>query len=383
MSREAIDFTVSLAMSGERFQVVYTIIGSNETARATAEDICIEQTIEFPPDLVTGGDIREHIFGRIESIDEIEPGRWETVISFASETVGSELTQLLNVVFGNTSLKPGIRVERLELSPSILENIAGPRFGIQGVRELLGVPERPLLCTSLKPMGLPPGKLAEMAHQMALGGVDLIKDDHGLTDQPFAPFELRVDRCAEAVARAVRETGKSCIYCPNVTAPVHRILKRASLAKERGAGGIMVAPGLTGPDTLRMLAVDDRLNLPIVSHPAFLGTYSASPENGLSHHVLYGQLPRLFGADMVIYPNYGGRFPFSRDDCRSIVRGATEPLHHIKPVFSVPGGGMNIARIPEMLATYGRDVIFLVGGAMHKQGPDLITNCRQYMAAIG
>lgn len=383
MSNKAIDFTVSLVLSGERFRVTYTITGSKETARAQAEDICIEQTIEFPPELVTGGDIREHIFGRVESFEQTGPERWQAVVSFAVETVGTELTQLLNVVFGNTSLKPGIRVERLELCPLILKNIAGPRFGIRGLRDLLGEPERPLFCSALKPMGLPVEKLAEMAYQLALGGVDIIKDDHGLADQPLAPFHRRVELCAEAVKRAVGETGKKCIYCPNVTAPADRIMEKALFAKEKGASGLMVAPGLTGPDTVRMLAAEDRLGLPIISHPAFYGTYTASPVNGLSHRVLFGQLPRLFGADAVIYPNYGGRFSFSRDDCRSIVRGATEPLHHIKPVFSMPGGGMSINRIPEMLETYGKDVIFLVGGALHKQPPDLITNCRQYMAAIG
>ena len=50
-------------------------------------------------------------------------------------------------------------------------------------------------------MGLSATDLAELAYRFALGGIDLIKDDHGLTNQPFCPFEERVRRCAEAVAR--------------------------------------------------------------------------------------------------------------------------------------------------------------------------------------
>ena len=106
------DFIVSIDLSGERFRVVYHLGGSEAAARAQAEDLCVEQTIEFPADLVKGGDIRDHILGRIESLLPLEGERWEAVISFAIEITGFELTQLLNVVFGNFSLKPGVRVER-------------------------------------------------------------------------------------------------------------------------------------------------------------------------------------------------------------------------------------------------------------------------------
>lgn len=387
-------FNVSIDLSGERFRVVYRLKGSKEEARQKAREICVEQTIEFPEDLVTGGDIREHILGRIESFqpaetsephETAEPGSasaWEVVISYAVEITGFELTQLINVIFGNFSLKPGVRVERLELPESLLKSFKGPRFGIKGLRELLGVPERPFLCSALKPMGLSVKDLADLAYRFALGGVDMIKDDHGLADQPFAPFYERVERCAEAVAKANRETGGRCLYIPHITASVDQILAKALFAKEKGAGGLLVAPGLVGLDTMRCLADDERIGLPIISHPAFQGSFVTSPGSGISHHVIFGQLPRLAGADAGIYPNYGGRFSFTLEDCVNIVHGANASMHHIKPMFSAPGGGMSLERIPEMVETYGKDVIFLIGGALHKMGPDLVENCRQYMKAL-
>jgi ribulose-bisphosphate carboxylase large chain len=387
-------FNVSINLSGERFRVVYRLKGSEGEALQKAREICVEQTIEFPDDLVTGGDIREHILGRIEAfqpaglVESPEPAEtvsvsaWEAVISYAVEITGFELTQLLNVIFGNFSLKPGVRVERLELPENLLKSFKGPRFGINGVRDLIGVPERPLLCSALKPMGLSVKVLADLAYRFALGGVDMIKDDHGLADQPFAPFHERVERCAEAVAKANRETGGKCLYIPHVTAPADQITAKALFAKEKGAGGLMVAPGLVGLDTMRSLADDDRIRLPIISHPAFQGSFVTSRDSGVSHHVIFGQLPRLAGADASIYPNYGGRFSFSKEDCLNIVQGATASMHHIKPIFSAPGGGMSLERIPEMVETYGKDVIFLIGGALHKMGPDLVENCRSYMKVL-
>jgi ribulose-bisphosphate carboxylase large chain len=342
----------------------------------------VEQTIEFPAELVTGGDIRAQILGRIESFRDTGPGIWEAVISFAIETTGFELTQLINVAFGNFSLKSGVRVERLELPEALIKRFKGPRFGIPGIRELLGLPERPLLCTALKPMGLSAKDFAHLAYQFALGGVDMIKDDHGLADQPFAPFKERVERCAEAVELANRETGGKCLYMPNITAPADQVIEKAIFARERGAGGLLIAPGLVGLDTMRRLADDNRVALPIISHPAFQGSYIVNPDSGVSHYAIFGQFPRLAGADATIFPNYGGRFSFSQGDCRDIVRGAAEPMSHIKPIFTMPGGGMSLERIPGMLEIYGRDVLLLIGGALHKIGPDLVENCRRYMALL-
>jgi len=362
-------------VSGERFTAIYELHGDSEAeVRARAREVCVEETIEFPLDLVAAGDIRDHVVGRVESVRERAPRRWEVAISYAAEVAGAELTQLVNVVYGNVSLMPDVRLTRLELSPTLLAAYRGPRFGRRGLRELVAAVNRPLLATAVKPMGLSCRELAQLAYHFALGGIDVVKDDHGLADQPFAPFRERVERCVEAVARANQETGGRSIYMPNVTAG--NLLARARLAKELGAGGLLVAPGLVGLDAVRRLADDDAIALPIISHPAFQGAFVTHPESGLSHYVLFGQLARLAGADATVYPNYGGRFSFSRDACRAIVAGTAVPMGGLRPSFPAPGGGMQLKRIPEMLLTYGRDVIFLIGGDLHRRGPDLVDNAR-------
>ena len=133
---------------------------------------------------------------------------------------------------------------------------------------------------------------------------------------------------------------------------------------------------------MRCLADDDGLALPIFSHPAFQGTYVLDPSNGMSHQLLFGQLPRLAGADATIYPNFGGRFGFTRDECLSIVRGTAMAMGPIKAIFPTPGGGMSLDRVPEMLEAYGPDVILLIGGGLMTPGSDLIENCRRFRALI-
>lgn len=372
-------------ISKERFSVIYHLTGNEAEAYAKAKDICVEQTIEYPYELLTPGFIKDEVVGRIEAFSALGDHKgYQAEISFAIELAASELTQLLNVVFGNISIKPGILVDKLILPPSLLRDFKGPRFGREGLRTLLGVQERPILFVAIKPMGLTAAQLADIVYRCALGGIDIIKDDHGLSNQAFAPFEERITLCSEAVAKANRETGRRSIYVPNVTAPADKVFAKARFAKAAGAGGLLVSPALTGLDTMRWLADTDELSLPIFSHPAFQGSYvtSAAHGFGFSHYALYGQVSRLAGADAVVYPNFGGRFSFSIDECRSIVRGTEEAMGHLKSIFPSPGGGMTIERIPELLDVYGKEVVFLMGGGLFKQGPDLVQNCRYFLDLV-
>jgi ribulose-bisphosphate carboxylase large chain len=173
-------------VSGERFRAVYHLSGTRAEAESFARDICFEQTVEFPEELLPRQEIRELVVGRVASLDELNDGRFEAIIEFPIETAGRELPQLLNVLFGNISLKPGYRLERFDLPASLAGYYKGPRFGRAGLRDQLQVHDRPLLSTAIKPMGLSAAELAEFACKFALGGIDLIKDDHGLADQSFA-----------------------------------------------------------------------------------------------------------------------------------------------------------------------------------------------------
>ena len=368
-------------LSGERFRVTYLLTGNEEEARALAEVIKIEQSVEFPAHLIPEGDIRDQIMGRVEALKPAGPGAYYATISFAVEIAGRELTQLLNVMWGTGSLLSNVKVDRVKLPDSMLAAYRGPRFGTQGLREILKVWDRPLLCTAIKPMGLSPTDLAEMAYRCALGGIDIIKDDHGITDLAFCPFEERVERVAEAVARANRQTGLHCVYAANVTGPADRIVERARFARQAGATALLISPALTGFDAMRMVADDDRIALPVLSHPAHTGHYVVSPTHGFSYYAFYGQIQRLAGADASIYVNFGGRFQVTAEDCKWAARGCRDRMGHLRPIFPLPGGGMTSERIPALLEMYGADAIFLVGGGLHERGGDLVERARRVVQA--
>ncbi len=73
------------------------------------------------------------------------------------------------------------------------QSFKGPKYGIEGVRELTGVNDRPLVGTIIKPkLGLVTKDHAQVAYESWYGGCDVVKDDENLSSQRFNPFEERV-----------------------------------------------------------------------------------------------------------------------------------------------------------------------------------------------
>jgi ribulose-bisphosphate carboxylase large chain len=166
---------------------------------------------------------------------------------------------------------------------------------------------------------------------------------------------------------------------PSINAPYDLLDERVEAAIDAGAGALLVLPGITSFDQMRYLST--KVDVPIMGHPAFIGSYSASPTNGIAHGKLYGTLMRLAGADLSVYPNYGGRFSFSRGECRDIVTNLTEPLGSLQPAFPSPGGGMTLDRVDEIVEFYGNDVALLIGGDLHR-GDDLAKTAAGFRAAV-
>lgn len=367
--------------SGGRFAVRYHLTGSDREARRRAETLCLDQTVELPDTLVPSGFIREEVLGRVEAFHEVGPGRYEAAVSFAEELLGPDLTTLLNLMYGISSLRPGIRVVGLELPDDILRRWPGPRFGRAGLRALLEVPGRPLVCGVLKPLGLSVHDLANLAYAYALGGLDLIKDDQGLFDQPFSPFGERVGRCAEAVARASAETGKRCLYVAHVSGPSRVMHERCRQAKRAGAGGVMICPGLTGYDAVLEIASGE-MELPLLAHPDLLGTYALQEESGIAPSVLFGQLPRLAGADVSIYPTYDGSFSMTRQGCREIADTAQRPWGHLRPMFPTGAGRVSLDRVDEVCSFYEGEVVIIAGGVFLGSRGDVVATCRAFMERV-
>ncbi len=363
----------------EALRVTYELTcRPGEDPEDKARGVALEQSAELPSRCIPAH-VYDEVVPRIEALEPREDGRYHLVLAFPEAITGYEPTQLLNNLFGNISLKSGIRLTDIQWTPALLRALGGPRYGIAGVRGLLGAGERALTSTALKPLGLDTATLAGYCADFARGGIDLIKDDHGLCDQASSPFRERLHACQRTVDEVNAATGGASLYLPNVTAPRGELEARLDAAQEAGCKAVLICPFLTGLDAL--IWARERYDLALMAHPAFAGSV-AGAEHGLDPALLLGEITRLFGADMVVYTNAEGRFPtYDQPLCDRINDRLRRPLDGIRPALPTPGGGVDAARAGYWLERYGRDTVLLIGGSLYAQG-DLTAAAQRLQAVV-
>ena len=358
----------------DRILATYRITASESESRVRAEALAAEQSVEMPVGAIADKRIADEVVATVESIRP-QAGQFEVVLGIAPATTGNEASQFVNMLFGNCSLQPEVELIDVELPAGYEKAFPGPRFGIDGIRKLAGVRTRALTCTALKPQGSSPETLAKLARTFALAGIDVIKDDHGIANQAYAPFERRVPAVQRAITEANRETGGRTLYAPTFSGGPRALAEQTRIAKECGVKMALVAPMLIGLPAFVELQVE--LDIPVMAHPAFAGAGRIAPP------LLLGKLFRLLGADATIFPNHGGRFSYSRATCHAIAAAARDPWLTLRPTLPVPAGGMTIERVQEMLEGYGPHTMLLIGGALLSAGEKLLERSREFVAAVG
>jgi len=332
-----------------RLTATYHVRAPAAEIQRRARGIAVEQSVEMPLAAIDEPAVLTDIVGRVEDIEDLGGGRFAVCIGLALSTIGEDAGQLLNMLFGNTSLQEDVVLADVDLPAPLLEAYARPRHRLAELRQRMGARARALTASALKPQGLSAGRLGDLCERLALGGLDFIKDDHGLADQAYSPYADRVRQCAAGLARAVRHTGHHTQYIPSLTGDLDSLRTQARLAREEGLSCLMIAPMVSGFPAVRTL-VREFPEMTVFAHPS-MGGLRTAPD------LLIGKFFPLIGADAVIFPSYGGRFGYSQATCRRLAENARS-----FGALPVPAGGMTLARTGEILDFYGPDTMLLIGG---------------------
>lgn len=355
-------------------RVTYIVTASNQSdLDARVESLLLEQTVELPRVALRDKFVLEQIVGRLVSVEAVAGDKHRAIIDFPIIATADDPAQFLNVLFGNSSVQEHVKLADFELPTNWLgrkDALPGPQFGTAGLRKIVSVPERALTSTALKPIGLSTKRIAELCSLFAQAGVDIIKDDHGLGNHSFHPFQDRVLACQKAVREANHATGRQVIYAPNLTGTPTVVLEQLKFAQGAGVGAVMIAPMLLGLPFMAEI-VAKHTKVPIIGHPSFAGATRISPE------LIYGKLFPLYGADATIFCNYGGRFSYTKETCGEIARSLTKPtVTDILPTLPMPAGGIKYHQVADVLSFYGREVILLIGGGLYEAGDDAALRAR-------
>ncbi|MEM7815744.1 MAG: type III ribulose-bisphosphate carboxylase [Candidatus Aenigmatarchaeota archaeon] len=308
------------------------------------------------------------------------------------------MPQIMSSVAGNIfGMKAVENLRLLDLSfpQSIVKSFKGPLYGIEGVRKVTGVKDRPLIGTIVKPkLGLDEKSHSKVAYDAWVGGVDIVKDDENLSSQSFNRFGKRLELTVKMKEKAERETGEKKIYMPNVTAETREMLRRAKMVKDSGNEYLMVdvlTVGWSGLQTLR--EENEDLKLVIHAHRAMHAALTRNKKHGISMLAL-AKTYRLIGVDQLHIGTIVGKMEGSEQDVLNIRDAITfqkiksnenilgQDWHGIKPVFPVCSGGLHAGHVPSLLKYFGNDVIIQAGGGIHGHPNGTISGARSIRQAV-
>ncbi len=359
-----------------RIIATYRLRGPALDGAQRAHQLALEQSIEMLAASVTDQNVLDTMVARVDDVTTDGDGTHTARLALSAETVGDDAGQLMNMLFGNCSLQPDVELIDVEIPTALARMWGGPNGGIARMRKQTGVYDRPLTCTALKPIGSTVDALARMCSVFAHAGIDVIKDDHGWADQRRAPFVERVRACQRAVveANSGRRGGGRTLYAPSLYGHCDQMRSQIELAQREGVQLVLIAPMVCGVATLVALKREFGDTM-FIAHPS-LGGLRIAPQ------ALFGKLFRLFGADAMIFPNHGGRFSFSREECHTIARHNTQPWHDLHPTLPTPAGGMRVDRAAEVVGEYGRDSMLLIGGALMAEPEQLANRSTEFVNAV-
>ncbi|UOF91195.1 ribulose-bisphosphate carboxylase large subunit family protein [Fodinisporobacter ferrooxydans] len=292
--------------------------------------------------------------------------RGEITVAFPYHNIGPSIPNLLATVAGNLfELREfsGLRLMDLELPESFMEMYLGPQFGIQGTRQLAGVHQRPIIGTIIKPnIGLAPDELGTVVKELALAGVDFIKDDEINGNPPYAPLKERIHAVMQEIERAADRTGKKAMYAFNITGDIDELRRNHDMVQQAGGTCVMVSInsiGLAGVAYLRKYS-----QLPIHGHRNQWGAMTRCPALGMEF-TAYQKLCRMAGVDHLHTNGLNNKFFESNESVVKSINDCLTPLFgglQVMPVLSSgQWAGQAVETYRQIQST---DVIHIAGGGI-------------------
>lgn len=301
--------------------------------------------------------------------------RATVTLSWPIDNLGPSLPNLMATVAGNLfELQEfsGLRITDIRLPDEFAGAYAGPKFGIQGTREMADVWDRPLIGTIIKPsVGLDPEATAALCRQLIEAEIDFIKDDELQADGPACPFDERARAVMAEVNDGAQRRGAKTMYAINITGDLDEMRRRHDLVLELGGTCIMVSLNSIGLVGLTEIA--RHTQLPIHAHRNGWGYLTRHPLLGWSY-TAWQKIWRLAGADHMHVNGLNNKFCEDNESVIASARACMTPMFADKPCTVMPvfSSGQTVRQAgPTYEALGSCDLIHAAGGGImaHPDGP--------------
>jgi ribulose-bisphosphate carboxylase large chain len=373
----------------ERITATY-FIETPSTPEKAAEVLAGEQSsgtfIAVPGETA---ELKERFAARVESVEVLNtvsqpsiPSEKATAsqyrqcivkVSWSVENFGVNLPVLISTVQGNLyELRQftGLKLMELEFPDSYVKHYRGPKFGIDGSRQLTGVAENPLIGTIIKPsIGLTPQQTADIVQTLGEAGIDFVKDDELLSSSANSPFEERVKVVMNVINRLADKTGKKIMYAFNLSGETDEMIRRYETIVKAGGTCAMISLNSVGISGVKKIC--DIGELAIHGHRNGWGMLTRHPSLGIDFPA-YQKLWRLAGVDQIHVNGIENKFWESDDSVVRSIAACLKPLGETKSVMPVVSSGQWGGQAFETWRrTRTTDLLYMAGGGIlaHPMGP--------------
>ncbi len=327
--------------------------------------------------------------GRIVSIVDIPSEESDGDITFVIRIAfpivnfGGSIAMMMTALVGNdVSTSMDVKLVSLEFDGKAQKDFVGPLKSINDLRDMTGAYDRPVVLNMIKPCsGFTPKEGAQLFRQVALGKVDLVKDDELLGSPSYNEVSQRVKAYNIVAEECYNVTGKRTLYIPNITATPKNMRENAQAIIDAGAKACMVNYVFAGADALKEIADEFGDKLFILGHYAGCSVFN-SMRGGITDEVMVGFLPRIAGADavMTMYPNFTKAeqaYNFAKT-----VQVQKMDMPGIKPLVTTVGGGITAINQQTVQQELGNDMILGIGGAIQGHPMGATQGAIAAMAAV-
>lgn len=349
---------------GEEYLIAKYFLSSKTTLRDAAWAVAIGQSVGNPN--VRNIWETDELFERHSCVilgdEDYLKSKKEGIVEIAFPVANTDFKRdgishlLCQIMGGQLDIDIITKCHVLDLKiPKAIEQeyFLGPQFGIDGIREFVGVEGKPLLGGIVKPkIGVTPEVLLEMVKQMVEGGINFIKEDEIMSNPAICPIEERVPLIMDYLK------DKNVIYSVCINADAPYLLERAKLVHELGGNSIHVNfwSGLGCYRALR------ELDLPLFIHFQKSGDKILTGKNH-DFHIEWDvicDLAGLMGVDFIHAGMWGGYLSDNEEELSH-----TLSVLHARGVMPALSCGMHPGLVQAINKRFGVDYMANVGGALH------------------
>lgn len=309
--------------------------------------------------------------GRLEnagSITNIDSSGYVEIalpLSYCSEREGLTHLLLMITAAAEYNYTETFWIESVELPKEFLERYDGPRFGIDGIRNLFQIPDRPIIGLIIKPRtGVSISNILDNCSEALRGGVDFLVDDLLMVD-PNGELEYnsRISYFSNLVNKITDITGEKKLYFANIGLTAIHAAEYAQKGVEVGVGGVLVdsfTMGLGGVEYVvnsidgKIPVISTNMGSGIMTRGSLLGSSKIYP-TGLSEAVI-AKLSRVAGVDAV-HTGTSASECYGEEAWGLASRSLGQKLFGLAPSMAVAEGDLSVVNLWDNIRSLGRNLL--------------------------